>query len=222
MVGKKRARSLKAKRERRDSILDAAVRILVAAGPADLRMEDVAAEAGVAKGTLYLYFRHRSDLLTAVADRALLGWMGRVDGAMRADLRVRDVGPVAAAFIRPIVEDPAILARLGLQASVRPERGPGTDVESEAAFLLAGRRLGDLLAVRLPATSPQDGLRMILVIRAVLVGLGSLPAVLQSLPVPGDGDTRLDPTAELARLLPAILQSYGRATETMRPMTDAP
>jgi AcrR family transcriptional regulator len=55
--------------ERRHLILDAAERVLYAKGLEAATMDDVASEARVGKGTLYLYFRNKDDLQWGVASR---------------------------------------------------------------------------------------------------------------------------------------------------------
>ncbi|SFD46853.1 TetR/AcrR family transcriptional regulator [Streptomyces aidingensis] len=50
---------------RRETILTAAVRVFARRGFAAARIEDVAREAGVAKGSVYLYFDSREELLRA-------------------------------------------------------------------------------------------------------------------------------------------------------------
>ncbi|MFE1594779.1 TetR/AcrR family transcriptional regulator [Nocardia sp. NPDC058705] len=54
---------------RRADILDAAVRVFARKGFAASRIEDVAAEAGVAKGSVYLAVSSREELLTAAFDQ---------------------------------------------------------------------------------------------------------------------------------------------------------
>lgn len=54
---------------RRASILDAATRLILRAGTAALTMEDIAREAGVARGTLYLYFDSIDGITAALRDR---------------------------------------------------------------------------------------------------------------------------------------------------------
>jgi TetR/AcrR family transcriptional regulator, transcriptional repressor for nem operon len=54
---------------RRTAILDAASSLLVANGPARTSIDAVAQRAGIAKGTVYLYFASRSDLLAALRSR---------------------------------------------------------------------------------------------------------------------------------------------------------
>ena len=48
--------------ERRQAILDAALDEFAARGFAATRLDDVAVRAGVAKGTIYLYFRDKESL----------------------------------------------------------------------------------------------------------------------------------------------------------------
>jgi hypothetical protein len=50
---------------RRAAILDAALTVFAAHGYESARLDDVAAKAGVAKGTLYLYFEDKEALLSA-------------------------------------------------------------------------------------------------------------------------------------------------------------
>ncbi|SHG77108.1 TetR/AcrR family transcriptional regulator [Streptoalloteichus hindustanus] len=53
---------------RREEILQAAVRVFARKGFTAARIDDVAAEAGIAKGSVYLYFDSRDALLAAVFD----------------------------------------------------------------------------------------------------------------------------------------------------------
>ena len=54
---------------RRASILDAATRLILRDGTTGLTMEDIAAEASVARGTLYLYFDSIDGITAALRDR---------------------------------------------------------------------------------------------------------------------------------------------------------
>jgi len=55
----------------RRGIREAAVRIFCREGGEGLTMEKLAAEAGVAKGTLYLYYRDKKELLESVKEESL-------------------------------------------------------------------------------------------------------------------------------------------------------
>jgi AcrR family transcriptional regulator len=77
--------------ERRDAILKAALEEFTASGFAAARMEDVAKRAGVAKGTLYLYFRDKESLFQELV-RSMMGpLIGMLESAPMADLPFRAV-----------------------------------------------------------------------------------------------------------------------------------
>jgi AcrR family transcriptional regulator len=70
------------KEERPQALLDAALDLFVEKGFAATRSEEVAARAGVSKGTLYLYFPSKEELLKAVIRERLLSQI--MAGAARA------------------------------------------------------------------------------------------------------------------------------------------
>ncbi|NJK33082.1 MAG: helix-turn-helix transcriptional regulator [Deltaproteobacteria bacterium] len=62
------------KGRKRAAILDVATRLFGEKGYRDTSMDEIAAEVGVAKGTLYLYFPQKLDLLFAATARQKLEW----------------------------------------------------------------------------------------------------------------------------------------------------
>jgi AcrR family transcriptional regulator len=89
--------------ERREAILAAALEEFSASGFAATRLEDVARRAGVAKGTIYLYFRDKESLFQELV-RAMLGPLVRtIEAAPMADLSARAVAEaIADMFAREI------------------------------------------------------------------------------------------------------------------------
>jgi AcrR family transcriptional regulator len=65
---------------RRASILDAAARLILRSGTAGLTMEDIAREAGVARGTLYLYFDSIDGIIAALQE----GYAQALTGGLEA------------------------------------------------------------------------------------------------------------------------------------------
>lgn len=63
------------KGRRRTAILDVATKMFAEQGYRDTSMDGIAAALGVAKGTLYLYYPQKIDLLFACASREKLAWM---------------------------------------------------------------------------------------------------------------------------------------------------
>jgi AcrR family transcriptional regulator len=66
---KQRKRVLKSPEDRRAEILDAATRTFSEKGVGKATVADIAEAAGVAKGTVYLYFGSKEHLLAALRDR---------------------------------------------------------------------------------------------------------------------------------------------------------
>lgn len=55
--------------ERKHQIMNAAEEVFSKKGFDDARMDDIAEETGLSKGTLYLYFKSKDDLIVAILDR---------------------------------------------------------------------------------------------------------------------------------------------------------
>jgi AcrR family transcriptional regulator len=77
---------------RRQAILDAALTVFAERGYEAARLDDVAARAGVAKGTLYLYFRDKEALFEALVRGAVSPMLDKV-GAFAAapDAKAADI-----------------------------------------------------------------------------------------------------------------------------------
>ena len=67
------------KDDRPAEIVQAALAVFVERGFAATRLDDIAARAGVAKGTLYLYFRSKDVLLKAVVESTLLHFLSEAE-----------------------------------------------------------------------------------------------------------------------------------------------
>ncbi|MEP7208187.1 MAG: TetR family transcriptional regulator [Casimicrobiaceae bacterium] len=78
MAIRQRAVHAEDKHERHRAILDAAERLLTSEPERLASMADVADEAGVAKGTVYLYFASKEDLLLALHERNIDAFFGGV------------------------------------------------------------------------------------------------------------------------------------------------
>src|SRR5260370_23672836 len=75
--------------ERRRAILAAALREFSARGFAAARLDDVADAAGVAKGTIYLYFRDKEALFRGLIRSEIGPVVATIETALAVDLPVR-------------------------------------------------------------------------------------------------------------------------------------
>ncbi|MFH1523723.1 MAG: TetR/AcrR family transcriptional regulator [Chloroflexota bacterium] len=59
--------------ERKNQIMNAAEKVFTKKGLDEARMDDIAEQTGFSKGTLYLYFKSKEDLVIAILDRIFGG-----------------------------------------------------------------------------------------------------------------------------------------------------
>jgi AcrR family transcriptional regulator len=168
--GGRRARSADAKDERRSDLLDAARRLFGTAEYADVTMADVAAAAGLSKGTTFLYFSTKEALFLELLTRELEGWLGELE----AQLRTGDAEPVPRLIVTSLTAHPILLKLLPL-LHVTLER----NVPDEAVAQWKGRLLtllapsAALLENRL-GLAEGEGLRFLLRAHALVVGLSQV------------------------------------------------
>ena len=70
---------------KRQAIQDAVIRLICREGLKSVTMERVAQETGIAKGTVYLHYHDKQELLDAVKESALTPMMTAVDEVFRAE-----------------------------------------------------------------------------------------------------------------------------------------
>jgi AcrR family transcriptional regulator len=68
------------------SIQDATMRVIARKGMAAATMQEIADEAGVAKGTIYLYFRDRDELVEKTFETAMETLTARIDASLDKDI----------------------------------------------------------------------------------------------------------------------------------------
>ena len=84
MPESEKSRELTSREQKRNRILRAAIEVFASKGYFAARMTDVAAEASVADGTLYLYFEGKEHLLMSIFDDVLGRFIERLDTEIAA------------------------------------------------------------------------------------------------------------------------------------------
>ncbi|HVL58280.1 MAG TPA: TetR/AcrR family transcriptional regulator, partial [Burkholderiaceae bacterium] len=85
-AGERAPRWERRKESRPAELLDAALELFVERGYAATRLDDVAARAGVSKGTLYLYYANKEELFRAVVTETIVPLIERFrDDVERSD-----------------------------------------------------------------------------------------------------------------------------------------
>ena len=102
------------KEARPSEIIEAAIEIFAERGFGAARLEDVARRAGVAKGTVFVYFPTKDDLFRAVAQTVLTSHLERLQGAA-ADLD----RPIAELVPMLLMQAAAVIGEGRLPAMMR-------------------------------------------------------------------------------------------------------
>ncbi len=176
MVIRQRAIQAEDKQERHHAILDAAERLLLRSPERIANVAEVADEAGLAKGTVYLYFPSKEELLLAVHERNIDDFFSALNERLASDAQL-SVADVLALTHRHMVEPPLFLplaARcFGLMVqSVSPEAGLAFKRRMAERLQSAGAGLER----HFPDLRPGDGLALLRHSYALILGLWQMSA----------------------------------------------
>lgn len=122
------ARGSRRRERTRLLLLDAAELLMSQRAPEEIRIEDVAAQAGVSPASVYVHFGTKDALLAAVTERVLAVATETLRSAYAAEAApLERFAGVGAAYLRLVLDHPAVVKYL----TVTGERGPRTPVEDE-------------------------------------------------------------------------------------------
>lgn len=122
------ARGSRRRERTRVLLLDAAELLMSQRAPEEIRIEDVAAQAGVSAASVYVHFGTKDALLAAVIERVLAFATDALRSAYAAETSpLERFAGVGAAYLRLLLDHPAVVKYL----TVTGERGPRTPVEDE-------------------------------------------------------------------------------------------
>ncbi|MFZ1042317.1 MAG: TetR/AcrR family transcriptional regulator [Anaerolineales bacterium] len=76
--------------ERKAQILNAAEGVFTKRGFNEARMDDIAEKTGLSKGTLYLYFKSKDDLIIAILERIFQGEFRQLEHLQQDDISASD------------------------------------------------------------------------------------------------------------------------------------
>lgn len=191
MVGpQRRARQPHQKEGRRQDILAAGLRCLEDERFQALTMARIAEEAGVAKGTVYLYFGTKEELFLALLEDMLLAWFEALDDSLGASREPLGAEGLAGLVTRSLEDLPHLPRLLGILHGVLEQN---VDYLSALRFreFWATRlqRTGRYLEHRVPALREGQGPGLLLKVHALVLGLWQLsdasPVLEEVLAAPG-------------------------------------
>lgn len=208
----KRATSSTAKAERHAAILAAAAETFDRLGFAETSMDWLAERAGIAKGTLYLYFPTKEAVFLALYRREFDTWLERIDAGIDG---LSD--DEAAAFAGLATDALAARPRLpALAAILHTVLERNIDEDGILAFkrhvlskvAVTGRRLEGKLGF----LAEDDGVRLLLRVHALVIGCwhASTPSSVARKALDHDGlaALRVDFHEELENTLVLVLEGW--------------
>ncbi|MDW5598520.1 helix-turn-helix domain-containing protein [Conexibacter stalactiti] len=87
--------------QQRDALLDAAEELLLADGYEALDFRALGARTGLARNSVYRYFRSRDELVAELCERGMPAWLAEIDRALATE---RTAAGMAAAYVRVQLE----------------------------------------------------------------------------------------------------------------------
>jgi AcrR family transcriptional regulator len=171
MAIRQRAIQTEAKEERHHAILDAAERLLSRSPERRANVAEVADDAGLAKGTVYLYFPSKDELLLAVHERNIDSFFRTLIARLEGDTAVT-IDDVLALTNRHMVQPP-----LFLPLAARCYGMMGQGIPREAAFAFKQRmaqrlqRAGAGLERHFPELPAGGGVGLLRHSYALIIGL---------------------------------------------------
>lgn len=193
MAIRQRAIQAEDKEERNQALLDSAERLMLRSPDRVPSVAEVADDAGLAKGTVYLYFPSKEEMLLALHERNVGGFFRALIGLLEGAERV-DFGRILALTHEHMVEPPLFLPLasrcFGLMSQSIPDDAAIAFKQRMAERL---QRAGAGLERHFPALAPGEGLLLLRHSYALILGLwqmagaqacpgtptGALPAILQ-------------------------------------------
>ena len=171
MVIRQRAIQAEDKRERHDAILDAAERVLLHSPERVASVAEVADDAGLAKGTVYLYFPSKEELLLAVHERRIEAFFRDVIDLVEAETPV-SIDAMLVLTRRHLVEPPLFLPLASRCFGMMAHSLPG-DAAMAFKQRMAGRleRAGAGLERHFTALPPGGGVALLRRSYALILGL---------------------------------------------------
>src|SRR5690349_3057323 len=137
------AHSSAAAGDKRERILDAAERIFARHGFFHARVSEIAKEAGVADGTIYLYFKSKDDLLISLFESRMKQVNADLRDAIAGKPPVEQLRAFIRAYLRMVSDEPAAAEVLTIELRQSSKFMKEYDNPEFADFL---RMLGGIIA----------------------------------------------------------------------------
>jgi AcrR family transcriptional regulator len=176
MVIKQRAMLDEDKQLRRHAILSAAAALLIQHPERPASVEDVARQAGLAKGTMYLYFKTKEEIYLAVHEQQTHQFFETLETLLARERSRPSLKRLTRNVAEAIRKHPAFLP-LAIQCP-EFERNADPDVIARCKAGIGARlqQIGATLEIMYPRLKNGDGARLLIRSYGLMLGLWQLTA----------------------------------------------
>jgi|PlaIllAssembly_1097288.scaffolds.fasta_scaffold379163_1 AcrR family transcriptional regulator len=181
MAIKQRAISDEEKMERRESILAAALGLLAEDDYGNISIASIANKAGIAKGTIFLYFRTKEELFLQLQTREYKSWFDDINNRLHALKKPASLDEFVKVFVSSVGEHPRLLPLIPILHIVLEHNiDYKTALEFKRFLLNETQTTGRLIEQCLPFLREHDGGYFLLDLQILMIGLiqSSQPAPL--------------------------------------------
>jgi AcrR family transcriptional regulator len=173
---RRRAVKEEQKLERRQTLLDVAWELFQTTPYQSITMNEIAERAGLAKGTVYLYFKTKEELFLSLQEQQFEAWFAEVDARLgAAPVQADPILQIVEIFCETLQQRPGLTRLLAIVHSVLEQN---IDFETALRFkrMLSGHviKTGGLLEARLHFLQPGQGAQLLQRIYALAIGLQHL------------------------------------------------
>ncbi|MFF4755107.1 TetR family transcriptional regulator [Streptomyces sp. NPDC002514] len=212
-----RARSPENRELRRQSILDAAGRLLGKAQVADITLRDIGREAGIATSNVLRYFENREAVFLELLNRQYRAWLDSLPADL-APAGAEDDGPAAAArrfadaYAASLAARPVLCELASVLASVLERTVSVETVRAYKRNALANNdRLADIIHARVPGLDRAAAKELASATNVLIAGLWPLahpgPTVAAAVEDPALLAAHVDFPARYSRMIELLTTS---------------
>lgn len=175
----RRARRDEDKQQRRESMIAAAAALMRQAAYDSITMAQIAEYAGVAKGTVYFYFKTKEELFLTIADRLLSAWSADVDQRLAQLQAGSTAEAVARILYDSLAERNELTSLLGiLHTTLLQNVDEQILIRFKQELKERLSRTGAHMERCLPFLQPGQGARVLLWFDTLIIGLSQLSSSL--------------------------------------------
>ncbi len=188
----------------RRELLAAGRRLFAEKGLYDSRIEDLSRQAGIAKGTLYLYFANKEELIEAVVTNGFNELLGQIHRATQGAVSRQDaIARVAEAHLEFFEENPDLMRIFHqVRGLLKFNALESRSLRGALSKYLTG--LAQVLSLNPAARAPR-GLNDLEVAKLLFGAVSGVASVRASMD--GQGSERVNPRATL-RAMVGLIQSF--------------